>query len=233
MQYLVRSVPAQCFYLDPRSRDERPFFQYVYADRGGRFDEPVLQQIPTEDPNVHVTASFFGKELANHSTLLHDMIAEDPTFKIRPMATYHIVAVCDEEFTTTTVTTCPSADVVGDLVTTRAVTEAPVISARGAKKAQAKAAENTILMELFLKCYTVGSLINYQGQETSILMQEMHTTLKRFETYPFKKTKTSHKLGNWIRGDGFSAEIKEGTVVEKDWGHKVAWHGFRRVCELT
>tara|TARA_B110001452_G_scaffold242810_1_gene225833 strand:+ start:2448 stop:2774 length:327 start_codon:yes stop_codon:yes gene_type:complete len=96
MLYLTRSVPMQCIYLDPQLSRENPMFEYVYTDRYGGYDEPVLKFPPTETVDVHISSSFLGRDIAHHSSILHDMIAEDINFVIRPNATYHLICVRED-----------------------------------------------------------------------------------------------------------------------------------------
>lgn len=96
MLYLARSVPMQCVYMDPRLSKEKPMFEYVYTDRYGRYDEPVLKPPPMKTADVHITSAFLGRDLARHSSVLYDMIARDTNFEIRPMATYHLICIPDE-----------------------------------------------------------------------------------------------------------------------------------------
>lgn len=93
MIYLVRSIPAQCVYFDPRYSGV--FFEYLYTDRHGKYNEPVMMFGLPNDPNVHVTEAFLGKDLLNHSLTLHDMIEKEFEFEVRPMGTYHLVCVRD------------------------------------------------------------------------------------------------------------------------------------------
>jgi hypothetical protein len=97
MLYLARSVPMQCVYLDPRLSKEIPMFEYVYTDRYGGYDEPVLKIQPMETTDVHITRAFLGRDLAHHSSVLHDMIAKDNNFVIRPMATYHLICIREDD----------------------------------------------------------------------------------------------------------------------------------------
>lgn len=98
MLYLVRSVPMQCAYLDLRYCREKPMFEYVYTDRYGGYDDPVLRFPPIETvDDVHITSAFLGRDLAHHSSTLHDIIAKDINFVIRPMATYHLVCVREDD----------------------------------------------------------------------------------------------------------------------------------------
>lgn len=95
MIYLVRSIPAQCVYLDPRYSGV--FFEYLYTDRHGKYDEPVMMfGVPNESSDVHVTEAFLGKDLQKHSSTLHDMIEKEFEFEVRPMGSYHLVCVRDE-----------------------------------------------------------------------------------------------------------------------------------------
>lgn len=72
-------------------------FEYVYTDRYGGYGEPVLRFLPVETADVHITSAFHGRDLAHHSSVLHDMIAKDTNFVIRPMATYHLVCTREDD----------------------------------------------------------------------------------------------------------------------------------------
>ena len=86
MQYLVRVVPTQHGHL----------FEKVYANPDGKYDKPMMHA-PDEYENAQITNEFLGKDLRLHSSSLFSTIQNDREFKVRHMATYRIITVCEDE----------------------------------------------------------------------------------------------------------------------------------------